>query len=175
MHCLYCNKRLWLFFSKERRFCSKLHEAAYHDELLAMHRLMEFTVPAEPPKGPATADQKRSQRERDSRIPIAWLVAVPQLCNFIVEPGRPKPITADLATTSVPLEAEPFSGPIQFPSSNRGVIGFTLDSAIESAGEIAAIPNERIAACHVRSNRSRRIPPRSPAAFSSRTHRRRLR
>jgi len=174
MHCLYCNKRLWLFFSKEQPFCSKLHEAAYHDELSAMRRLMEFTVPVEPPKGPATADQIRSQRERESRIPMVWPVAVPPLCNFIVDRG-PKPVTADLAATSVPLEAEPFTGPIQFPSSSRGVIGFTLDSAIEPAGEIAAIPNERIAACHVRSKRSRRTPPRNPAAFSSRTHRRRLR
>src|SRR5580693_9258376 len=42
MHCLYCKKRLWLFFSKEREFCSKLHEATYHEELSAMNRLMEF-------------------------------------------------------------------------------------------------------------------------------------
>src|SRR3984957_13564338 len=52
MHCLYCNKRLWLFFSKERLFCSKLHEAAYYDELSAMDRLKEFTVPAGPAERP---------------------------------------------------------------------------------------------------------------------------
>jgi hypothetical protein len=69
MHCLYCNKRLWLFFSKERLFCSKVHEAAYYDELSAMDRLMEFTVPAEPTKGPASAEQKRSHREHESRAP----------------------------------------------------------------------------------------------------------
>src|SRR5271170_5247154 len=110
MHCLYCKKRLWLFFSKERLFCSKLHEAAYHNEQSgsAMRRLMEFTVPVEPPKGPATADQKRSQRERESRIPMVWSVDVPPLCNFVVVWGHPKPVSADLAATNIPLEAKPF-------------------------------------------------------------------
>jgi hypothetical protein len=171
MYCLYCKKRLWMFFSKERLFCSKLHEAAYHDGLSAMNRLMEFSVPVEPPKGPATADQKRSLRERESRMPMVWPVDVPplsnlMLCNLVVTWGR-KPVAADLAATAVLLEPEPFAGPIQFPSSSKGLIAVTLD--------LAAEPDERIAVCRVQSKRGRRIPPQGPAAFSSRTHRRRLR
>jgi hypothetical protein len=176
MQCLYCKKRLWLAFSKERVFCSTLHEAAYHDELSAMNRLMEFTVVSEPPPtGLATADQKRSQRERDSRIPMVWPVDVPAPCDLVVECGRPKPVTADLAAINVPLEAEPFTGPILFPSSSTGLIAFTLDCAANPAREIAAIPNGRIAVCRVQSKRGHRIRPQSPTSFSARTHRRRLR
>jgi hypothetical protein len=174
MHCVYCKKRLWLPSSRKRRFCSELHEAAYHNELSAMNRLMEFTVPVEPPKHPANADQKRSQRERESRIPMAWPAVVPPLCDLVLEQGRPKPVPADPAT-SLLLEAIPFAGQFQFPSSSKGLFAFSLDSATEPAREIATIANERIAGCRVRSKPSRRIPPRSPAAFSSRTHRRRLR
>jgi hypothetical protein len=86
----------------------------YQAELSAMNRLMEFTVPVEQPKGPATADQKRSQRERESRIPMVWPVAIPAPCNLVVEWGRPKPIPPDPAATLL-LEAVPFAGPIQFP------------------------------------------------------------
>src|ERR1700722_8214717 len=117
MHCLYCHKRLWLFFSKERLFCSKLHEAAYYDQLSAMDRLMEFTVPAEPPKGPASAEQKRSQRERESRIPMVCPVAVPPLCNFVGQWGRQNPVPPDPVAAAVRLETEPFAGQIQNPSS----------------------------------------------------------
>jgi hypothetical protein len=175
MHCLYCNKRLWLFFSKERLFCSKLHEAAYYDELSAMDRLMEFTVPAEPPKGPASAEQKRSQREHESRVPMVWPVDVPPLCNFVGELGRPKPVAPELAATAVRPEAEPFAGKIQTPSSRSGLIAFTLQSAIEVDGEIATMADERTTFCRVRPKRGRKTSPQSPGAFSSRTHRRRLR
>jgi hypothetical protein len=175
MHCLYCHKRLWLFFSKERLFCSKLHEAAYYDELSAMDRLMEFTVPAEPPKGPATADQKRSQREHESRIPMAWPVAIPPLCNFVGNLGRPKPVAPDFAAAAVRLEAEPFAGKIQTPSSRSGLIAFTLPSAIEADGEIATMADERTTFCRVRPKRGRKTSPQSPGAFSSRMHRRKLR
>ena len=176
MHCLYCKKRLWLFFSKERTFCSKLHEAAYHNELSAMNRLMEFTDrPVEPSKGPATAHHKRSQKERESSIPMASPVAVPPLCNLALTWGSLKPATPDLPANGVLSEAVPFAGPIQYPSSERGLIAFTLDCATEPAREIAAIPNERLAVCRVQSKRGHRIRPQSPTAFSSRTHRRRLR
>lgn len=95
-----------------------------------MNRLMEFTVPVEPLKGIATAEQKRSQRERESRIPMVWPSVVPPpivppLCNFIVEQGHPKLVTADLAVSAVPLGAESFAGQIQFPSSNMGLIALT--------------------------------------------------
>jgi hypothetical protein len=174
MYCLYCKKRLWMFFSKERLFCSKLHEAAYQDGLSAMNRLMEFSVPVESPKGPATADQKRSRRERESRMPMVWPVDVPPLCNLVVTWGR-KPVAADLAANAVLLDPEPFAGPVQFPSSSRGLIAVTLDLAAEPAPELAAIPDERNPVCRVQSKRARRIPRQGPTAFSSRTHRRRLR
>lgn len=175
MYCLYCKKRLWMIFSKERLFCSKLHEAAYQDGLSAMNRLMEFTVSGEPPKGPSTGDQKRSQRERESRIPLVWTVAPPPLGNLVLTWGRPKAVATDTAATAVLLEAVPFTRPIEFPSSSKGLIACSLDVAIEPAQELEATPNERIAACRVQSKRGRRIPPQSPTAFSSRTHRRRLR
>ncbi|MGD0133867.1 MAG: hypothetical protein ABSE57_17595 [Bryobacteraceae bacterium] len=178
MHCLYCKKRLWLFFSKERLFCSSLHEAAYHDELSAMNRLVEFTVTAEPPpNGPATADQKRTQRERESRLPMltamtmASPAAVPPLCSFVVERGQPQPVPCDLPATASPLEAKLFGGQIQFPSCQ-------LLSA-STAREITPIGIRQIedtfSACRTQSKRSRRVPPTTPAAFSLRTHRRRVR
>jgi len=175
MHCLYCKKRLWLIFSKDRLFCSKLHEVAYQDAMSAINRLKEFTAPVEPPVGPSTADQKRSHGERESRIPMVWPVGAPPVCNFIVEWSRPKLVATDLAATSVPLEATPFDGPIQFPASNIGLIALTLDSATQPAQEITTIANERFTVCRVQSKRRHRIPLRSPAAFSSRTHRPRIR
>jgi hypothetical protein len=182
MHCLYCKKRLWLFFSKERLFCSSLHEAAYHDELSAMNRLVEFTVAVEPPpNGPATADQKRTQRERDSRVPLmtamtaAWQDVVPSPCNFVVEQGRPQPVPCDLPATALTLEAKLFAGQIQFPAS----ITCILDSATSPAREIRPIEiapiEDTFSACRSQSKRSRRISPSAPAAFSLRTHRRRVR
>jgi hypothetical protein len=171
MHCLYCKKRLWLFFSKEREFCSKRHQAAYHDELSAMQRLTEFTVPVELPKGPLTADQTRSQRQRDSRLPMLWPVAVPPMCNLVVTWERPKPIAADPAAGSVPLQEEPFAGSIRFPSTSKNLIAFSLASEVEPAQETA---NDMALACRVKSKR-RRTDPRSSGAFSSRTHRRRAR
>jgi hypothetical protein len=150
MHCLYCQKRLWMLFSKERLFCSKLHEAAYQEGLSAMNRLMEFTASPEPPKSPAT-----------SRVPLGVPMVQP-LCNLVVTWGRPKPVAADLSAITVSPEAEPFARPIQFPSS-----------ATEPAAEIATTASQTVAACcRVRPNRNRRIPP---TAFASRTHRRRLR
>jgi hypothetical protein len=174
MHCLYCNKRLWLFFSKERVFCSKLHEAAYHDGLSAMNRLMEFTtVAVERPALSAPRERKLSEIYRESKIDWAFSVAVPSLCNLVVDLDYPRPVTPDPAAALL-LEALPFAGSIQHPETSRGLIAFTLDSVIEPE-QISTIANERIAACRVQSKRSRRIDPRSPAAFSSRTHRRRVR
>jgi hypothetical protein len=165
MHCLYCKKRLWTFFCKERLFCSSLHEAAYHDELSAMNRLVEFTVAVQPPpNGPATADQKRTQREHDSRVPLMASMMIPPLCNFVAEQGRPQPVPCDLPVIAPMLEAKLFGGRIQFPSS----IACILDSATEPAREI-------MPTCRIQSKRGRRLPPRSPAAFSLRTHRRRVR
>jgi hypothetical protein len=174
MHCLYCNKRLWLFFLKERLFCSKRHEVAYHDGLSAMNRLMEFTVPVERSALPLPQDRKLSEIYLEPKIHWALSVAVPPLCNFAVDQDRPKPIPPDSATALL-LEAVPLAGPVQFPSSGSGVIAFILDSATEPAQKIASIANETIVACRVRSRHGRRVPPRCPAAFSSRTHRRRLR
>jgi hypothetical protein len=153
MHCLYCKKRLWLFFSKEEPFCSKVHEAAYYDELSAMRRLIEFTDPVKPPAIPP--------------------LAVPPLCDFVVERGCPKPVTADLVTADL-VTAEPFASAIQFPQSVKSVIAFAVDSATEPAAEIVELVNATMGTCRVRPKRSRRIAPRTPAAFSSRTHRRRL-
>ncbi len=50
MQCLYCKKKLGLFASKKRQFCSQQHEVAYHDEQsgLALRRVLDplFTEPA---------------------------------------------------------------------------------------------------------------------------------
>lgn len=165
MQCLYCKKRLWLFFSEERPFCSKLHEVAYHDEVSAMRRLTEFKDPTEPPA-------IRARIDRQSRTQP---IAVPPVCNFVVERCLPKPAAAALAESPVLLEAEPFDAPIQFPSSRRSLVGFTLEFATEPCEYVAVLPNETGVTCRVPSKRSRRIPPRSPAAFSLRTHRRRVR
>jgi hypothetical protein len=175
MHCLYCKKRLWLLFSKDRQFCSNLHEASYHDEMSAMNRLAEFKVAVEPPpNGPATADQKRTQRERDSRIPLAWST-VPPLSNLIVERGLLRPVPSNLPATALRLEAKPFAAPLQFPSSSRSLIAGPLDFAAEPAPETTTTAKDSFGACRIQSKRSRRVPPRSPGAFSLRTHRRRVR
>ena len=172
MHCLYCKKRLWLFFSKKRVFCSKVHETAYHEELSAMNRLREFTLLVEQPTLPAPRNRKLSEIYRESQIQWALSAVVP-LCNFAVDQSRQKPVTPDPATVLL-LGAVSFVGSIQFPSSQTGVIAIGPDSVTEPAREITAIGNEGVAACRVHSKRSRRLPARSPAAFSLRTHRRRL-
>ena len=136
MHCLYCKKRLWLFFSKERVFCSNRHEVAYNDELSAMNSFMEFIARVEPTANPA--------------IPPA---TVPPLCNLVAEQGRLKP-TPPHAAVSVPFEAALFAGRIQFPSSIGSLIEFTLDSAPRP--EVAPIANETVAAGGVHSMRSQR-------------------
>jgi hypothetical protein len=173
MHCLYCKKRLWLFFSKEREFCSKLHEATYHEELSAMNRLMEFTSPSERAALPERRNQTLSEIYRESKINWALSVAVPALCNLVLERPRPK-VTPLNPANAVVVDALPFAGSIKFPSSSGRVVAFTLDSVIEPE-QISTIANQRTAACRVQSKRRRRIDPPSPAAFSSRTHRRKLR
>jgi len=175
MHCLYCKKRLWLFFSKERVFCSKLHETAYHEELSAMNRLREFTVPVERPAISAPRNRKLSEIYRASETPAIPPSVVPSLCGFVGELRRPKSVTPDPAANAAVLEAKPFAGSIQFPLSSRSLIPLSLTSATEPAGEIATIANDPVAGCRVKSIHSRRIPPRTPTAFSLRTHRRRVR
>jgi hypothetical protein len=168
MHCLYCKKRLWLFFSKEEPFCSKVHEAAYYDELSAMRRLVEFKDPVEPPAIPAPRNRTLSEIYRESTAR-----AIPPLCHFVSERPCPKPVAAGLITADL-VTAQPFASAIQFPSSVKSVIAVTPASAIEPAAEIVEIASETIGPCRIRPRRSRRIATRSPAAFSSRTHRRRL-
>jgi hypothetical protein len=183
MHCLYCKKRLWLFFSKERLFCSSLHEAAYHDEMSAMNRLVEFTVAVgPPPDGPTTADQKRTQRERESRVPLmtamtmAWPDVVPPLSNFVLERDRPQPVPCDLPATAPTLEAKLFAGRIQFPSCQLLSASTSREIAPIEIRPIEIKPIEdTFSACRSQSKRSRRISPSTPAAFSLRTHRRRVR
>jgi hypothetical protein len=127
-----------------------------------MNRLVEFTVAVQPPpNGPATADQKRTQREHDSRVPLMASMMIP---NFVAERGRPQPVPCDLPVIAPTLEAKLFGGQIQFPSSTA----CTLDSAAAPAREITPT-------CRIQSKRSRRLPPHNPAAFSLRTHRRRVR
>jgi hypothetical protein len=173
MHCLYCKKRLWLFFSKDRQFCSALHEAAYHDELSAMNRLLEFKDPEERPALPAPRNRTLSEIYRASVTPPIPPV-VPPLCSFAGELGRANPVIPDPAGNLL-LGNIPFAGQIQFPSSRSLLIAFTLDSVNEPAGEIASTANQLLTVCRVHTKRSRRVAPRSPAAFSSRTHRRRVR
>src|SRR5271154_120955 len=92
MNCLYCKKRLWMYFSKKPPFCSKVHEAAYHDEMSAMRRLVEYTVPFGTPAIPVRRSQKLSQNTRGSGTPAMPPVVVPPLGHLVVEWGRPKPI-----------------------------------------------------------------------------------
>jgi hypothetical protein len=168
MHCLYCKKRLWLFFSKEEPFCSKVHEAAYYDELSAMRRLIEFKDPVEAPVIPAPRNRTLTEIYRESTTRT-----IPPLCDFVSERACPKPFAAGLNTADL-VTAQPFASAIQFPQSVKSVIAFTPASATEPAEEIVEIARETIGSCRVRSRRSRGIAPRTPAAFSSRTHRRRL-
>lgn len=139
----------WLFFSKERAFCSNRHEVAYNDELSAMNRLMEFTARVGPP----------------ANLPIPP-VTVPAMCNLVVERGCLKP-TPPQAGVSVLFEAALFAGRIQFPSSSGRLIAFTPDSAARP--EIAPITCETVAACRVQSKRSRRTPRSSAAKPRTKT------
>jgi hypothetical protein len=136
MHCLYCKKRLWPFFSKKRVFCSNRHEAAYHDELSAMNSFMEFIARVEPTANPAVPP-----------------VADPRLCNLFIAEGCLKP-TPPHAAVPVLLEAARFAGRIHFPASSGSLIDFTLDSAPRP--EIAPIASETVAASPVQSKRTQR-------------------
>jgi hypothetical protein len=150
MHCLYCNRRLWLYFFTKRQFCSKRHEVAYHDEMAAINRLMELTVRTEPLAIPERAST------------IAPTVFVPALCNLIVERGHLKRAFR-AATNAVLLEAAPFVGRIQYPSRSGGVAAFTLDSTTEPVAEFATKapePSRRTSKSSPAKSRTKRRKPR---------------
>src|SRR5277367_324332 len=97
MYCLYCKKRLWKFFSKERLFCSKLHEAAYQqEELSTINRLIEFVSRPEPPALPAPRNREVSEIYREGEK--SSISMGPPSSNIFFELwSRPKPIPPDAA------------------------------------------------------------------------------
>ncbi len=140
MQCLYCNKRLGLFASKKRPFCSELHEVAYQDEQsgVAMRRVMDplFTLPvkASPLRvGPQEQKAPPAESASEAEPPPA---PDPEQCGFL-EQGLPPPVAPDLASVDassshavqydVPLKVDPSSaGLVQLPSSG-GVLAFDFD------------------------------------------------
>ena len=108
MQCLYCKKKLGLFASKKKPFCSDLHEVAYQDELagLALRRVMDplFTDPVQkaplqmPPRPPSPPVQEEKRAES-----LAQPVAAPQL------PGTQQPRVKPVASPIIapPVTAAP--------------------------------------------------------------------
>jgi hypothetical protein len=60
MQCLYCQKRLGLFASKKRPFCSEAHETAHHDAQsgLALLRLLDPMFMNSDPPPPLSATEE---------------------------------------------------------------------------------------------------------------------
>ena len=139
MQCLYCNKRLGLFASKKRPFCSELHEVAYQDEQagVAMRRVMDplFTLPVKAAPLRMGPGEQSAHPAEDSSETEPLPAPDPEQCSFL-EQGLPPPVPPDLASLDapsraaqfVPLEVEPSSaGLVQFPSSGGGVLALDFD------------------------------------------------
>lgn len=156
MNCLYCNKRLWWFFFKKGQFCSKQHEAAYHDQVSAMSsRLKDFPLFEMSPAIAPPRLQTPAKIESESKTPAIAPAADPPLCNFIGEQSA-TPAVLDLPATIVRLEARPFTAPIQLPSGSRVRIAFTAFSESQTSEEATVGP--------VPAKRSRRPAKRSSGA-----------
>lgn len=173
MHCLYCQKRLWRFFSKERLFCSKSHEIAHREELSAIESLIEFVSRPEPPAPPAPpARRNRSLAliHLRNKVPTKPVNAVPRVSNFLAESPRPKPIAPGPPVTRL-LETIPFAGTIRFPSTNLVGVPFNWACVTEPAGEIDALPDVAATSRRAPPKRGRRAPSRNKAASGSRKKR----
>lgn len=109
MECLYCKKKLGLFASKRRPFCSEQHEVAYNDENagLAMRRVMDplFTEPtpkeqlASPPEAVAA---NRDEPEAESSDLMARILGEGPATRPPAELLRPAPPQARATPRSVP-------------------------------------------------------------------------
>src|ERR1700761_4953257 len=109
MQCLYCKKRLGLFASKKRQFCSELHEVAYHDEQsgLAMRRVLDplFTAAAKTPQvrtaptPPPPSQPVEAEPESRPALKAAPVLEVPAPAQggFCLRQQLPKPAAPDLA------------------------------------------------------------------------------
>jgi hypothetical protein len=141
MHCLYCKKRLGLFASKKRQFCSEVHQAAYHDEQsgLAMRRVMDplFSTPIKPPPLRTTPEPPLAKEEASETLRLLE-PQVPLRGSFCLKQQLPKPSAPNLSAADGLLDVEPFVGSFQLPSSEGGVLEFTLDSEAEPDAEIGA-------------------------------------
>jgi hypothetical protein len=145
MQCLYCKKRLGLFASRKRRFCSESHEVTYHDEqsAMAMRHMMDpaFTAPVAPPAVRTTPELKPSPIEHQSKTPEASPQPAmlppapdPPLSDFKQE--RPEPAASNLAAAGVGGEVDLTAEPVHLPASSLGVLPFNRDST--ELAEVAA-------------------------------------
>ena len=110
MECLYCHKKLGLFASKKRPFCSELHEVAYHDEQagVALRRVLDplFTEPVQKAPLPRPAPPKAPKKTRSF-----WQTGS---AHEDTGPSSPEPVNEpderswrDLAHQQADLEEEP--------------------------------------------------------------------
>ncbi len=136
MYCLYCNKRLWTFFSKKRLFCSRQHEVAHQEGLSAINSLIEFVSRPEPPALPAARSQKLSEVDRDGEKALIPMVPDPPRADFVVQRACPKPLPPDPPGAML-LEALPFAGQIRFPSSHLVLVAYTPGSVAKPAASKA--------------------------------------
>src|SRR5258708_38411396 len=97
MQCLYCHKRLGLFASKKRPFCSQLHEEWYQDEqsgslIRRLRDPFEFAPPQSPASEPETvlASTIEPEAPPQSRAPEPE----PALASTIEPEPPPMPIAA---------------------------------------------------------------------------------
>jgi len=98
MYCLYCNKRLGLFASRKRPFCSESHESAYHNEQagLALRRIMDpiFTKSGQK-AAPQAASRPSSLSAVVTTSPEAWREPGTET-RPVSSPGTPDPQPSSL-------------------------------------------------------------------------------
>src|SRR5438132_10544225 len=101
MQCLYCQKRLGIFASKKRQFCSQLHEDWYQEEQSgsAIRRLLDPLTPAE-----YAAVQSTPK-------PVVVAPAVPEAPAITADPVEEQPAPA--STVEPPTDLQPYLA--QFP------------------------------------------------------------
>src|SRR5258708_13119384 len=103
MQCLYCQKKLGMFASKKRPFCSKLHEDWYQDEQSgsAVRRLLEpFPDDDQPVAQPALAEPPpvplMTRPLQAPSVPPPPSVSPPPIASVRPEPVKEPPALLDL-------------------------------------------------------------------------------
>jgi hypothetical protein len=169
MQCLYCKKKLGLFASRKRPFCSEQHEVAFNDEQagLAMRRVLDplFTEPVQKaplqamPRGAAPQVIEVGVVEAPPvsltpppvplPIPVSRhaassrpLPAPPPPQSFVPQPG-PLPYPPESGVPQVLFESEWSAAQAQLPERPGSLLEFTPEDC-EQAQEAAPAAFETV-------------------------------